>query len=347
MKYSPLALLAALTVPFISQAAENTMYGIKEMPLDNYFAKGVDNKGNVLANYDTKQKGKASTSFCKRDEPQCRSLSIKYGGGRHPSQYVYLWPDVQRRIATVGRVYVKDEWYAAYKHGLGTSRFHNDEVITPGIAYGVANDKVVGETTQGHAFLFVRYPKNLTILPTLGGAAGSAQAINLQGVIVGDSTNSDGVRRATKWVDGLPIDMGVLADGGQHSSAKAINDSGLAVGCADRGPDLRRVAVKFENGTVLELGVLGTENGNEACATVVTRNGLIAGWSTILPNPGTHPFIMEGGNMVNMNDRISENDRTRYELVTVGGANSTGQLVVTAKRRSDSMMVPLLLTPLP
>lgn len=323
-----------------------TMYGISTIPAVDSTAIGVNDKRNVLTTTVSLKKSQVASAWCNDGKPTCKPLAVKYGGGMHPARYVFMQSDVVRKIAAVGQVYVKNEWYATFKYGLGLSRFNNDKIITPGIAYGVANNFVVGETTGEQAFSYNRSPELLTILPTLGGILGSARAVNAHKVIVGHSTNAQGFRHATMWINGIPQDMGILPDG-QSSTARAINDAGVAVGCADKGLELRRMAVKFEGGAVVELGALNSENGNEACATIITADGTVAGWSDVLPGEGTHPFIMEGETMVDLNDRISEGDRLVYELMLVGGISPNGQLAVTARRRADSATVVLLLTPVP
>jgi uncharacterized membrane protein len=326
-------------------AAAALTYGITALPaVEGSAATGVDNKGNVLTTNLSKKKAKDLSQFCKFEQPECDRMVVRSGGSGHPGRYNFLSLDTLR-IAAVGQVHVKGDWYATYKSRLWG---RHDEIITPGTAYGVAPkvSLVVGETANGEAFSYALVSSKLSILPTLGGATGSARAVNALGTIVGDSTNALGLRRATRWEGGVPHDMGVLPDG-QHSTARALNDAGVAVGCADKGPELRRVAVKFENEVVVELGTLGEENGNEACATVIATNGFIAGWSTVLPGEGTHAFIMEDDAIVDLNDRISEGDRAVYELSSVGGTNASGQLAVTARRRADAVTVPLLLTPLP
>lgn len=341
----PLFGLVALCTSQVALAA--TMYGISTIPIVESTAIGVSDKGNVLTTTVSQKVTQVSSSWCQFEQPECRLLTVKYANGIKPSRYNFLESDVVRRISAVGQAYIKNEWYAAYKYGLGTGKSKNDEIITPGVAYGVANDYIVGEAASEEAFSYTSWPtKQLTILPTLGGALGSARAVNSQKVIVGHSTNAQGFRHATMWINGVPQDLGILPDG-QSSTARAINDLGVAVGCADKGAELQRTAVKFEGGAVVELGALNAENGNEACATIITADGTVAGWSDVLPGEGTHPFIMEGATMVDLNDRISEVDRSVYELTLVGGINASGQLAVTARRRADSATVVLLLTPVP
>lgn len=336
-------------VPCASTAAFATTYEVGIVPsVEKSSAMGVNNRSEVLASTSSKHKGQVTSALCKVAPPECRRLAIKYGGGNaiHPSRYIFLRPAASK-VSTVGQVYVQKDWYAAYKYGLGRSRFHNDVIITPGIAYGVGGGLVVGETSKGEAFSYGLSARKLLTLRTLNGndrKGGSAQAVNTSGTIVGHSTNAEGLRHATMWVGKEAQDMGVLPDGGQTSSARSINDAGVAVGCGDKGAGLQ-VAVKFEGGAVVELGALSAESGTKACATIISAEGAIAGWSTVVPGEETHAFIMEGEAMVDLNDRISEADRSLYELMSVGGINATGKLAVTAKRRADSATVVLLLTP--
>lgn len=343
------ALSLVLGLPCASGAAFGTVYEVNLVSApEKSSAMGVNDRSEVLVSTSSRHKGQITSALCKAAPPSCRSLSIKYGGGtnRHPSRYIFLRPTASK-VSTVGQVFIQQNWYAAYKYGLGRSRFHNDVIITPGMAYGVGGGLVVGETSKGEAFSFDLGPDKLLILKTLNGKdrkGGSAQAVNASRTIVGHSTNAEGFRHATMWVGKEPRDMGVLADGGQTSSARSINDAGIAVGCADKAGGLQ-MAVKFEAGSLAELGALSTASGTKACATIISASGAIAGWSTVDASEETHAFIMQGDVMADLNDLIPEADQALYELISVGGINSDGKLGVTAKRRADSTTVILLLTP--
>jgi probable HAF family extracellular repeat protein len=76
---------------------------------------------------------------------------------------------------------------------------------------------------------------SLIDLGTLGGADSFASGINDKGEIVGTSVNTDGYRRAFRYVAGVMTDLGTL--GGSNSSAAAINNRGDIVGSADIGPN--------------------------------------------------------------------------------------------------------------
>jgi uncharacterized membrane protein len=346
-----LGLALSLTCASAS-AADATIYRVDLVPgvpaVDKGTAKGVNDRAEVLISTASQHKARVHSALCKAAPPRCHGLGIKYGGGGHPSRYIFLRPTASR-VSTVGQVYIQRQWYAAYKYSRGRSRFHNDVIITPGLAYGVGGGLVVGETSSGEAFSYGIGTGKLYQLPSLAGdsgsRAGSARAVNLSSTVIGHSTNAEGLRHATMWIGKEAQDMGVLADGGQRSSARAINDAGIAVGCADKRLGAVQVAVKFEAGAVVELGALNAQDGNKACATFISPEGVIAGWSTVAVGEGTHAFIMEGDTMVDLNDRIPEADQATYELMSVGGMNTRGQMGITAMRRSDSETVVLLLTP--
>src|SRR6185295_11462693 len=106
-------------------------------------------------------------------------------------------------LLAVGQVYLQQDWYAAYKYGFGRSRFHNDVIITPGLAYGIGGGLVVGETSHGEAFSYSIGARKVFVLKTLDGKGtkgGSARAVNASGTIVGHSTNAEGLRHATMWI---------------------------------------------------------------------------------------------------------------------------------------------------
>jgi probable HAF family extracellular repeat protein len=68
-------------------------------------------------------------------------------------------------------------------------------------------------------------------LGTLGGSSGQANAINLNGQIVGYAlTNNNGVYEAFLYENGLMRGIGNI--GGTHSIAWGINDNGQIVGSA-------------------------------------------------------------------------------------------------------------------
>src|SRR5688572_13101219 len=105
--------------------------------------------------------------------------------------------------------------------------------IGTGVALGI-NDAgvVVGHT--GEASLLTRpfrwsQPRGLQILPTLGGPAGAAHAINSRGDIVGSSQpRGGGATHATLWrANGAVEDLGTL---GGDTVPTRITDQGIVAG---------------------------------------------------------------------------------------------------------------------
>lgn len=104
------------------------------------------------------------------------------------------------------------------------------------LAYDINDDGVVvgqSQTTGNVATRAVRWANGLaTDLGALPGyASSSASAINKAGLVVGFSTNTDGVKRATLWHGDTPVDLNRYLDATQAQSivlteAVDINDAG-------------------------------------------------------------------------------------------------------------------------
>jgi probable HAF family extracellular repeat protein len=134
------------------------------------------------------------------------------------------------------------------------------------------------------------------VLPALSGGTAFAAGVNNAGVIVGSSTNVDGVFRAVVWRNGRVEELGTLAGPdfgpGASSEAYAIDDQGRIVG-ESLGDDNRYHAVMWEEVTttdrkgrrprvswkVTDLGTTG--DGPWASANDVNAGGTIVGRYTI------------------------------------------------------------------
>lgn len=117
-----------------------------------------------------------------------------------------------------------------------------------------------------HSFFWSRQGGLIDLLPLIG------QNLTITGL-----NNADTIAgyqwsvRASTWdaVNGLR-DLGTL--GGPTSLAEGISESGLVVGCADKGPGVEHAFVWTLLGGMQDL-----DPNNEGCAFDVSRNGAVTG----------------------------------------------------------------------
>jgi probable HAF family extracellular repeat protein len=153
------------------------------------------------------------------------------------------------------------------------------------LASGALGINLAG-TTVGWSYNAAHIPRpvvwlhgQIMELGTLGGAGGSADAINTYGDIVGGSQTPDGHRHATLWaVDGQITD---LTPGLTTSSAAAISDTGIIVGDAVFTAGGASTAFRWTQAHgLVNLGMLTGDTASYA--TGVDTDGIIVGtsWST-------------------------------------------------------------------
>jgi probable HAF family extracellular repeat protein len=160
----------------------------------------------------------------------------------------------------------------------------------------------------------------LRTLPTLGGAMGSADALNNKGVIVGGTnpTGTSGISsfQATRW-DGTAV-RGLNARGSTASRAWAVNDAGDVVGQAygvgDQASFYR--AARWQGAKRIDLGTLG---GDFSAALGVNRHGVIVGSST-LASGVTHAALWMNGSLSDLGTLGGPSSQAH-------GLNDAGQLV--------------------
>jgi probable HAF family extracellular repeat protein len=179
---------------------------------------------------------------------------------------------------------------------------------------------------QSHAFLYAG--GGYTDLGTFGGDSSVANAINNQGVVVGNATSdapsSSYFPQAFRYANGSLQALGTLPDS-LGSYAYAINNSGLIGGASHEGgftvPEYPYYAVTYANGGVQQLGGVSYQGQsaiyglNDAGLAV----GAIAGGNF---SHSSHAFLYEGGTVIDLGvfDAFADDSRA-YDI------NNLGQIV--------------------
>ncbi len=155
-------------------------------------------------------------------------------------------------------------------------------------------------------------------LGTLGGAYGTAYAINDLGQVVGSSQTASGSTHAFLWQNGVIRDLGVLP-GAHGSVARGINNSGQVVGVSYFPSDYQRAFI-WENDVMRDLGTLG---GYSSSATHINDDGEVFGWSSASGGGSLRPFMWKSGLMTEWGNLC----QSYYCYVLPLGFNDLGNIV--------------------
>lgn len=197
-------------------------------------------------------------------------------------------------------------------------------------AFGINDQQQIVGTQGGNVDTpWLLQGGTVTNLPTFpGGKTAEALAINNNGVVVGDGTQSNGHQVAAEWVNGQISSLGTL-NGGTFAEALAVNGSGQAVGAAGRSPLQFFHAVMFSNGKAVDLNVPGANQGS-AHATAINTSGVIVGDDGIDPDLVDigNGFVFRNGHATELNTLIAPTPNVRLAGAT--GINDAGDIVGTA-----------------
>jgi probable HAF family extracellular repeat protein len=192
----------------------------------------------------------------------------------------------------------------------------------------------------------------LSSIPAYNGFEGGSYAtgINEAGVVVGSSgiTDTHGSDRGFRWSAtggmvslGTPASQGLpgLADFTQ-SYAQNLNDAGLIVGAADRGPGLTRAVYWDEYDVIHDIGTLG---GTSGWAYAVNNDRVIVGFSN--DGTGNRAFgFVPGGTITDLNTLLDPS-AVGWTITRAYDINDLGLIVGEGVFGGVAQAV--LLTPIP
>lgn len=214
---------------------------------------------------------------------------------------------------------------------------------------------VAGRTTAGHAVLF------------RSGAAidlgiGAARALNGQGVVLVDDGDT-----VFTWKDGVTNEIEALVE----HDLRAMNDAGWVVGNTINDPEAPFV---YDGSTITKVRVAGfasdinsvgafvytefTEDGNALYlrqGTTTTPLGLLSeddptgqvfalnDSNQIVGGSGGRGFLWVGGVMIDLNDLLIPEFRSRWTIISGIDINATGDIVAVGYATGSTALQALLL----
>ncbi|WP_018681984.1 DUF3466 family protein [Actinokineospora enzanensis] len=196
-------------------------------------------------------------------------------------------------------------------------------------AFAINNlGQIVGTQAGSTVTPWSRQGTTVTTLPSFPGAdVTEALAVNDNGLIVGDAVQAGrGPTSAVQWVNGTISSLGGL--GGTFAEALAVNNAGQVVGsaCLPGDPINFAHAVRFADGTAIDLNVPGAGKG-AASAHAINSSGVIVGEDGIDPDlvSSGNGFVYRDGRATELNTLIAPTRNVR--LASANGINDAGIIV--------------------
>jgi probable HAF family extracellular repeat protein len=163
-----------------------------------------------------------------------------------------------------------------------------DDINEAGLVVGESNTAWTWSQANGY-----------TLLPALnGGTSSTANAVNDNGWVVGNSAAAEG-SRATLWRPGLaPLNLGFIVELGGTSVAFGINNANVVVGNSGAFAGFTRAFRWTEASGLVDLGAPG---GRSSFANDINESGQIVGYASYSANPQNRAILWD-------------TDGTAYEL---------------------------------
>lgn len=223
----------------------------------------------------------------------------------------------------------------------GTSEAHgvNDLGQVVGFSQTVRPNNTV------HAFLWQG-----GAMEDIGGGAGDwtisrAFAINNLGQVVGDFATDAGMlppgefdRLAFLWQEGIRQELGTLP-GHTSSSARAINDSGVAAGWSGAIGGSWSHAVIWNGGMIQNLGTLSGDESSQALG--INNDNQVVGWSGTVDRAAYRAFLWQSGAMIDLTAGLPAD--SGWELLEARDINNAG--IITGIGLHAGQMRAFLLRP--
>ena len=202
-----------------------------------------------------------------------------------------LGEDVNDRGQVVGVASDTAFWWEG-----GTSHF-----LGAGVATGINRDGEIAGFTRndgprGFAWESCTTCDALRPLPSLGGGANEAWAINDRGQLAGLSSGPAGDLRPVAWQDGTVLDIAERTGNVTRLGiANDINDAGDVAGSTIFTSGIERDrGFVYRRGALIELPPLGTSAGTSS-AMAVNDRGVVAGTSQLAPGGPVHATLWRRG----------------------------------------------------
>jgi probable HAF family extracellular repeat protein len=161
------------------------------------------------------------------------------------------------------------------------------------LTYGLVAGFVFCAISMAHAQEYT-----ITDLGILGGTSSYANAVNLQGSVVGYSATSAGANHAFLYSNATMTDLGTL--GGiytNYTTATGINSSKMITGYSYTSGQTAVHAFLDSNGTMTDLGTLG---GTDSYAYGINASGSIVGTANNSGDHGSDAFVYSNGYMTDL-----------------------------------------------